>query len=745
MAVATRSPRGWARRRARQERRARRSPSRRRTVGGLKVAVTVFIGIPLAVLGAVLAALALLLYGALPGTVPVQNERVVSIPSVVYDAEGQRIADFREFELTLPIEPDDVPEVLEEAVVAAEDQHFWEHDGLDVEGLFRAAFTNTVEGELVQGGSTITQQLVKNRFLDSERTFTRKLNEAVLAVRMERQLSKDEILFEYLDTTYFGGGAYGVGGAAQTYFRKPVNELTASEAALLAGIVPAPSNLGPRTDAAAAEERRVAVLEAMHEEGYLTDEEFEEAVAERLWWAGFGLPDEGEPATVIYPPVESGGGAHPYFVDYVRQHLVDRYGAEKVFRGGLRVETTLDPALQEAAVAAVATQLEGTEAPVDMSLVSIDPATGHVRAFVGGRDWSASQVNLALGGSLGMQPGSSFKPFVLASALERGMDPSTVYPAPSSWRVPDCVGDQCTISNYGASGYGSMSLDRATRSSVNTVYGQLIHDVGSPTVVDTATRLGVTSLDPTVDYGVSLALGSAEVSPLDMASAYSVFANHGTRAQTTPVLRVTTPDGTVLEDNTAVLGERVLHAAVADTVTDVLTGVVTSGTGTNAAIDRPAAGKTGTAEDYKAAWFVGYTPQLATAVWMGHSDEPRPLHDIGGYSDVTGGSLPAKAWGAFMAVAHIGLPVIEFTPPGALPPPEGVLTVDSAADRRSADGPAVSCGAGPLCGRPPPVVAGTPEAEDEDAEAEDEEPGGSDTQTDEEPDAASDAESGGET
>lgn len=742
MAVTTRPPRGSSRRRERLERKQSRSPLRRRTVGGIKVAVTVFVGIPLAVLGAIIAALALLLYGALPGTVPVQNERVVSIPSVVYDADGSQIADFREFDLTVPIEADDIPSVLAEAVVAAEDQHFWEHDGLDVEGLFRAAFTNTVEGELVQGGSTITQQLVKNRFLDSERTFTRKLNEAVLAVRMERELSKDDILFEYLDTTYFGAGAYGVGAAAETYFRKPVNELTASEAALLAGIIPAPSSLGPRADAASAEERRVAVLESMHGLDYLSDQELEDATAERLWWAGFGLPGEDEAATVIWPPVESGGGAHPYFVDYVRQYLVDRYGAERVFRGGLRVETTLDPTLQGAALASVSAQLEGTDAPVDMSLVSIEPGTGYVRALVGGRDWSASQVNLALGGSLGMQPGSSFKPFVLAAALERGIDPSAVYPAPSSWRVPDCIGDQCTISNYAGSGYGSITLDRATRSSVNTVYGQLIHEVGSPTVVDLASRLGVTSLDPTVDYGVSLALGSAEVSPLDMASAYSVFANHGVRSQTTPVLRVLDPDGTVLEDNTSVLGERVVHAAVADTVTGVLTGVVASGTGTNAAIDRPAAGKTGTAEDYQAAWFVGYTPQLATAVWMGHSDEPRPLHGIGGYADVTGGSLPAKAWGAFMSAAHADLPVVEFTPPGPLPPPDGSLRVDSAGSRKSVTGPPISCGGGPLCGRPAPVAA----AGSSDAGADSTDPDSSDKSdaTDKTDEPGASAEGGGE-
>lgn len=663
------------------------------------------IGLPLFVLGATAAGVAALLYGDLPGTVPEPNDRVVAMPSVVTDAAGNPIGTFQEYELTVPVRPEDIPQVLKDAVVAAEDQNFWEHSGVDFEGLARAAAANFREREIVQGGSTITQQLVKNRYLTNERSFGRKLNEAVLAARIERDRSKEEILFEYLDTTYFGSGAYGVGAAAETYFRKPVSELTASEAALLAGIIPSPSDTNPRTDPWAAEERRVEVLRSMEEQGYLTTEERDAAIAEQLWFAGLGEPDR--PATVYHPPEEADDGPYPYFLDYVRRYLVDRYGDDLVYRGGLQVRTTIDPELQAEATAAVAAELDGTQAPLDMALVSIEPTSGHVKALVGGRDWESSQVNLALGGSLGMQPGSSFKPFVLATAFERGMDPDTVYPAPGSWAVPGCLGEQCTVSNYDGSGYGSMTLDSATRSSVNTVYAELIFDLGAPAVAETARRLGISSLEEDRDYGVSLALGSAEVSPLDMASAYGVFANHGVRAAPTPVLRVLDPEGAVLEDNTAPTGERVMHPAVADTVTDVLTGVITSGTGTGADIGRPAAGKTGTAEDYRAAWFVGYTPQLSTAVWLGYADEPRELRDIGGYGVVTGGTIPAHAWSTFMAAAHESRPVAEFAEPGPLPVPPGSLTIEAGA-RRYPEGLPTGCGG--LCDRPAP---GTDEAEDD--------------------------------
>lgn len=667
--------------------------------GASRAVVVLAVGVPLFVLAAGLAGLGLLLYGDLPGTVPEEHERVRALPSVVLDAAGSEIGTFREFELTVPVEPDDIPEVLERAVVAAEDRNFWEHSGVDVEGLARAALANFREGEIVQGGSTITQQLAKNRYLSDERTLDRKLDEAVIAARLERELSKDEILFRYLDTTYFGGGAYGVGAAARTYFRKPVSELTVSEAALLAGIIPAPSAANPRTDPAAAEERRVAVLELMHEQGFLSEDELDEAVDQELWFAGFGEPDR--PATVFHPPEARDEGPYPFFLDYVRRDLLERYGHDQVFRGGLRIETTIDPTLQDRAEAAVAANLEGTEAPLDMALVSVEPSTGHVKALVGGRDWEANQVNLALGGSLGMQPGSSFKPFVLATAFERGLEPDTVYPAPARWQVPGCEGSQCTVSNYGNRGYGSATLRSATASSMNTVFAELVYDLGPQVARETATRLGISSLDAQHDYGVSLALGSAEVSPLDMAGAYAVFANHGVRAAPTPIRRVLDAQGTVLEDNTIPRGDRVLNAAVADTVTDVLTGVIESGTGTGAVIGRPAAGKTGTAEDYRAAWFAGYTPQLATAVWMGHADEPRPMRDVRGYATVTGGSLPASAWAEFMEPAHASLPVEQFPDPGPLPVPGGVVSIEAPARRQPMPLPA---GCGGLCDRPTPTT-----------------------------------------
>jgi penicillin-binding protein 1A len=714
-------------RRARSERRPR---WRRFSRTALRVSTVLVVGVPLFVLAAGAAGLGLLLYGDLPGTVPEEHERVVSMPTTVVDSRGEPIGSFHEFELTVPIEPEDIPQVLKDAVVAAEDQHFWDHRGVDVEAIARAIVENAREGEVVQGASTITQQLVKNRYLSDERTLERKLDEVIIAARLEREMSKEEILFEYLDTTYFGGGAYGVGAAAQTYFHKHVSELTVSESALLAGLIPAPSEMGPRENPFGAEARRQAVLDNMRELGYLDTAAYDDAMAQQLWLSTLGEPEG--PRTVYHPPPEEDIGPYPFFLDYVRRYLVERYGEDEVFRGGLRVETTIDPALQAHAEAAVAAGLEGTAAPLEMSLVSVDPATGHVRALVGGRDWAVSQVNLALGGTLGMQPGSSFKPFVLATAFEHGMTPDTVYPAPSVWQVPGCQGTGCTVQNYNGRGYGAMSLRSATWQSTNTVYAELVNDLGPATVAETARRMGVASLGADEQYGVSLALGAAEVSPLEMASAYGVFAGHGRHSAPTPVLRVLDAEGHVLEDNAGQRGEQVMHPAVADTVTDVLTGVIASGTGTGAALDRPAAGKTGTAEEYRAAWFVGYTPQLSTAVWMGYADEPRPLENIGGYASVTGGTLPASAWAAFMSAAHAGLPVVEFPTPGPLPAPSGeTLVVPGGRDFPAT--PPLSCGG--LCDQPPP------EPDDEESDEDDDESSGSDDESDDESSGNDDDES----
>ena len=631
----------------------------------VKVAVLVVFFAAVAVPAGAAAGFWTLLNADLPGNVPEDvNPRVHSYPSVVVDAAGNEIAEFRAFELTVPIRYRDIPQVVKDAVVAIEDRRFWTHRGVDPEGLVRAALANWREGEVVQGGSTITQQYVKNTYTTGERDIARKLREALIATRLERQLTKDEILFRYLNTTYFGDGAYGIGAAAESYFGKPVSELDLSEAALLAGAIASPANYGPRVNAEVAEGRRMTVLRAMRDQDLIGPRQFQGARRRHIWAAPLGPPPG--PATVVQAAPEGGATAYPYFVDYVRRELEQRYGHRQLYRGGLRIETTIDPRLQAAAELSVADTLSGTEAPLEMSLVSVEPSTGHVRALVGGRDFDLSQVNLALGGSAGMQPGSSFKTFVLATALEHGIDPETLFDAPASLDFPGCD-PTCTINNSDFEDHGEMTLRAATAASTNTVFAALIDQLGPAAVAEMASRLGVSAIDPAQPYGVSLALGAYEVSPLDMAAGYATIANRGVRQEVTPILRVLDRQGNVLEDHTAPEGEAVLNPIGADTVSDVLQGVIHGGTGEAADIGRPAAGKTGTAQDYRAAWFVGYTPQLATSVWMGYSDVPRPLQGIKGLGSVHGGDFPAQTWQRFMAQALDGVPVAGFVAPGPLP------------------------------------------------------------------------------
>jgi penicillin-binding protein 1A len=621
---------------------------------------------------AVLAVLAVAFYAgpwrALPPERPGPGARITRI----YAADGTQLAALRAFETFIPVERDDIPAVLEEAVVAIEDRRFWSHRGVDPPAILRAFWTNFNHGRIVEGGSTITQQYVKQAFLDGRpRTLGAKLREAVLAARVERRLPKDEILHRYLSTVYFGSGAYGVGAAAETYFRVPVSELTLSQAALLAGVIRAPTALDPRSNPTGAERRRLTVLDAMREEGMITPEEHDAAAAERVTLVADGGEGPEGPATLVHPPPDD-PLRHPYFVDYVRRYLVARYGEEQVFGGGLRVETSLDPRLQALADEAVAASLAGTEWPLGMALVAVDPGTGLVRALVGGRDFRRSQVNLALGnctgadpddaslcldgGGSGRQPGSAFKPFTLARALEEGIPLTRTYRAPGRFTFPGCRGVGCTVHNAGGGGYGRVTLRTATALSVNTVFAQLIEDVGVRDVAALAHRVGLTMIGPDgigpdgEPYGPSLTLGAAEVSPLDMASAYGVFAHGGVRVPPSPVVRVIAADGEVLEDNTGRRGRRVLDAGVAHEVADVLEDVVRYGTGTAAALDGPGrvAGKTGTAEDHSDAWFVGFADSLSVAVWMGFADSQRPLVGIGGYGRVYGGTLPAATWAAFM-------------------------------------------------------------------------------------------------
>ncbi|MDP9019835.1 MAG: penicillin-binding protein [Actinomycetota bacterium] len=628
---------------------------------GRLVALVVVVGVVVPVAGA-LTVLGALLFLPLPASLPDPTPSVEAQISRIYDINGAEIGTFRRFDTSQPVVPEDIPEVLRQAVVAAEDRRFYSHSGVDVWGTLRALWADVRNQEVVQGGSTITQQYVKAAYVGNERSLSRKVREAILASQLDRQVDKEAILFRYLERIYFGEGAYGVGAAAETYFRKPVRDLTLSEAALLAGLIPAPSRYEPRGNPALAEAKRTLVLDAMLDEGMIDADEHASASAQPLWVAPPGEAPPDRPVTMVHPR-ERAETPYPYFVDYLQRYLADRYGGDAVYRDGLRIHTTLDPHLQEEAQRAVGQTLDGTAPPLEMSLVAVEPQTGFVKALVGGRDFAASPVNLALGaggGGSGRQPGSAFKPFVLAQALEQGIAPTRSYRGHS----PLVVG-QDTFHNYGGASYGRVDLRTATRKSVNTAYVELIREVGVQETMELARRMGITTSEYREGvHGLAVALGSLDVSPLDMASAFGVFAARGERAEPKPVVRVLDAEGAVLEDNAEPSRARVLEEVTADNVNDMLQGVLEAGgTAGDNGIERPAAGKTGTTTENHDAWFVGYTPSLSTAVWMGYSDAPRPLRGIKGVRAVTGGSLPADTWESFMVGALAGVPVTEFTEP----------------------------------------------------------------------------------
>jgi penicillin-binding protein 1A len=592
----------------------------------------------------------------------------------------------------------------------------------------------------VQGGSTITQQYVRQLYTGSQRSLDRKVREVVLAGRLEKKLGKDEILYRYLSDVYLGSGAYGAGAAAQTYFRKPVKDLTLGEAALLAGLIQSPSADEPRSSPQAAELRRQTVLKAMLDQGHIDGGQYSQALTQRVYLVSDSISAPNRPATLIHPP-EGQETAHPYYVDYVRRYLIARYGSDKVYRGGLAVQTALDPAMQAKAEASVRATLEGTAPPLEMSLVAMDPRTGLVNALVGGRDFKQSQVNLALGncehvapgepdepvcidgGGTGRQSGSAFKPVTLAAAYEKGFKPEKAYRGPSSLTLPNCRGVGCTVRNAESGGYGTLNLPRATALSVNTIFAQLVRDVGIKETAEMAHRLGMTMVNPegrrpelnNESYGHALTLGSAETSPLEMASVFSVFAARGSQFPASPVVKVTDSKGKVLEDNTKRKGDQVLDQGIADHVTEALKGTIQFGTGRAADIGRPngTAGKTGTSEENRDAWFVGYTPTLTAAIWMGYSDEPRPLTGIKGVGKVYGGTWPARTWQAFMTQALEGQPPADFPPPAEMRSQvtttarAPVTTARPQTDVNTNGGAAVSSGAPPPSAPPNTVVPDT--------------------------------------
>ena len=579
--------------------------------------------------------------------------------TVIYSApngSGQRrvLAILRGDESRVLVSSDQIAPIMKQAIVAVEDKRFYEHKGVDVHGIMRALWEDVRSKSVVEGGSTITQQYVQNAYSRNEDTIARKVREAALAWQLSQRWSKDRILTAYLNTIYFGNGAYGILQAARTYFDKNAEELTLPEAALLAGLPRSPTFYDPVQHPAAARERRAYVLQLLFDQGRITQAEMRKANA-----APLPKPDD------VHLPGTRGPAA--YFVNYVTDQLVSHYGSpERVFGGGLEVNTTIDLDLQEKARAAIEQVLRNPSGPA-AALVAIDPRTGAVKAMFGGTNYHRSQFNLATQAE--RQPGSSFKPIVLASAFRSGIAPSTVF---DSKPVKIDAGDRIwPVSNYEGAYLGQVDLWNAMVHSDNSVYAQLTQVVGPKKIVETAHALGIHSKLPAY---FAIGLGSVAVNPLDMTRAYSTIANDGKRIDGSlmgDLPRVV--DSVVTRRNGKVhRNEPVAHAvlppAQAETLTSILEDVVREGTGTRAQIPgREVAGKTGTTDDYGDAWFVGYTPELAVAVWVGYPDALRPMKTEFHGEPVAGGTLPAEIWKAFMGRALNGTSPESFTPAPYLP------------------------------------------------------------------------------
>jgi penicillin-binding protein 1A len=635
--------------------------------------------------------------------------------SYVYTRTGDLLTTFHGAEDRTPVAPGKLTDTVKHAILAAEDDAFYQHPGVDPMGIARAAWTDLVARDTVQGGSTITQQVVKNVYAGTyetdedgvvtytlpSRSIGQKVRESLLAVKLESEFTKDQILATYLNTIYFGHGAYGIQAAAQTYYDLDHDELNVAQAAMLAGLVRAPSHYDPavKGNEEVAVDRRNYVLDQMVENGWLDPSAASSLQSQKI---RLTLAEETRNA-----PLDS-----EYFVDYTYRELKKRFGSAEVFGGGLRVATTIDLALQKEAEDAVRSHLPAPEDPA-AAVVTIDARTGQVLAMVGGENFNRSKVNLATGdGGTGRQAGSAFKPFTLAAAMTANYSLQETWEGPSTISIPDreCYtdGEPWTLSNASDAENGYFTLEDATAYSVNTVYAQVIAAIGPQRVIDMARDLGIRSkLQPYC----AATLGTEAVNPLEMTNAYATLANRGLRQRATPVTAVEDRHGDAVPTATGkALNERpvqVLSANNADLVTSALQGVVEYGTGTAADLGRPAAGKTGTAQEYVDAWFCGYlpapgpaaaapegydaAPQLVTCVWLGYPDGERPMESVEGVSPVYGGTIPASIWHDYMlqAVEALGIEPTEFpvpdesghdkgpeTPAPAAPPAEAPSATD---------------------------------------------------------------------
>lgn len=543
----------------------------------------------------------------------------------VFDSNGKLISKLFE-ENRIVVSINNISPYLQQAIVANEDSRFFNHIGIDPIGIVRAIWVNLRSGGLVEGGSTLTQQLAKNMFLTQERTFTRKIKEAFWAIIIERKFSKQEILQAYLNQVYFGEGAYGVEAASQVYFGKHASELTLGESALLAGLPRGPNLYSPYIDNQAALERRKTVLAGMVKEGYVTQKQAEEAQRQPIVLIG-------KKKRVVQAS---------YFLDYVANELVGRYGANRVYKGGLKVYTTLDSVVQQGAESVLG-QYQG-------GVLALDPRTGYIKAMVGGRSYEESQLNRTMGEV--RQPGSAFKPFVYAVALSQGLTANSIIidqPININGYAPQ---------NYDKKFHGPITLKKAIRLSVNVASVKLGQQVGIDKVLDLAKNMGITTLVPQ-DNNLAAALGGLTqgVNLFEMATAYTAFANGGIVSKPISILKVLDENDQLLEE-AHITQQSVLSSEVAYILTNMLQSVIEDGTGTPANIGRMAAGKTGTTDNYETAWFMGYTPELLVGIYVGN-DNRTPV----GIS----GTQVAGLWGKMMTQVVSGTkPTTFIIPPNVV-------------------------------------------------------------------------------
>ena len=567
----------------------------------------------------------------------------------IYDINGKPLASIHD-EANRDVVPlDQISPNLKRAVLAIEDSNFFTHKGINPGGIARALIVNLEKGRTVEGGSTMTMQLVKNLFLSPQSKFSRKVAEAVMSIRLEQILNKDQILQLYLNQIYLGHNLYGVETASRSYFNKSANNLTLSEAAMLAGLISAPEEYSPFVNYKLAKERQEIVLKRMKELKWITPDQETAARGEKI---------------KLGKITSFGGSQVPYVTQAVVQELTRRFGRDAVVKGGMRVQTTIDLKMQRIAEETVKAWHErlyyqGLFYDRDegqIALAAVDPRTHFVKAMVGGVDYEKSQFNRAI--QARRQPGSSFKPFIYYAAFASGKytPDSVVYDSPVGYRDGD---GYYYPQNYGGGFSGAVSIRRALEVSLNIPAVKLGQEVGLNKVIEICRVLGIRSpMEPVV----SLPLGAVDLTPLEMAGAFATFANNGWHSDTTFIVQVTDSSGNVLLDNTP-KPKLVLNSWAAASVNSALQGVINNGTARAAQLGRPAAGKTGTTSSERDIWFVGYVPQLSVAVWMGN-DNYRPMS-----YGATGGTIVAPVWRDFMSQALEGVPAENFKPASAFERP----------------------------------------------------------------------------